>query len=223
MDLSEETLEPTKPAVFEKMPPSPSANRGLILHDVPFVAQAPTGKWDDPRQQDGCEEAASFMAMLWVRGEKPPQKAMDVERELLAISSWEEEQFGDYRDTSASDTVERIFNGYFKYDKVKVVYDIAAEDIIGELESGNLVIVPADGRKLGNPYFTPPGPERHMFVIRGYDPKTDEFITNDNGTRRGEGYRYKASILISAVRDYPTGDRLPIAETKKAMIVVSKE
>lgn len=191
-----------------------------ISHDVPFVSQAPTGRWDDPRQQDGCEEAASYMAVLWARSEKPPSTAIETERELLKISDWEQENFGNYHDTSTADTIERIFKGYFNYDNVHAVYDVTADDIKEELVSGNVVVVLANGQKLGNPYFTPPGPDRHALVIRGYDPKTDEFITNDNGTKRGDGYRYKTSVLMGAIVDYPTGDHIPIENEVKAMIVV---
>lgn len=201
--------------------PSPSSlPQTKILLDVPFIAQAPTGNWDDPRQQDGCEEAAIFMAMLWVRGERAPATPQEKEAQLLAISEYQNSKYGTYNDTSAQDTVEHILKGYFGYHNVSVVYDITAEGIKQELYNGNLVIVPANGQKLGNPYFTQPGPERHMLVIRGYDPDRREFITNDNGTRRGEGYRYKAGVLVNAIRDYPTGDHQPILEERRAMIVV---
>lgn len=192
----------------------------LIIQDVPFVSQAPTGNWKDPRQQDGCEEAVSYMAMLWVKGEQPPVDNTSVEQKLLAISDWEKEKFGSYRDTSAQDTAGRIIKDYFGLEDSDVKYDVTVGDIVAELVKGNIVIVPADGRKLGNPYFTAPGPVRHMLVVRGYDPKTDEFITNDNGTKRGEAYRYKSSVLLGAIRDYPTGEDIPITQIRRAMIVV---
>lgn len=162
------------------------------------------------------------MAMLWVKGEKPPATTTGAGQTLLAISEWEKEKFGSYRDTSAKDTAGRIIKDYFGYDNTEVKYDITATGITHELSIGNLVIVPADGRKLGNPYFTAPGPERHMLVVRGYDPKTNEFITNDNGTKRGETYRYKSSVLLGAIRDYPTGDGVPMTQERKAMIVVRR-
>src|SRR3989344_4812592 len=70
------------------------------------------------------------------------------------------------------------------------------------------------------PNYTAPGPERHMILIRGYDDETGEFITNDAGTRRGEKYRYKYRTLFNAIRDYPTGDHIPITGVDKKMIVV---
>lgn len=216
-------LAPQKTAPPTQSPiPKPTAKPQFVLHDVPFVSQAPTGRWDDPRQQDGCEEAASYMAVLWARGEKAPTTLQEQEKTLLAISQWEVEKFGSYQDTSATDTAERISKGYFNYHNVEVRYEITAEAIKQEVARGNLVVVPADGRRLGNPYFTQPGPERHMLVVRGYDPGSDEFITNDNGTKRGEKYRYKTDVLMNAIRDYPTGDHIPIIEIRKAMIVVKR-
>lgn len=190
----------------------------LILLNVPFTSQAPLGNWNDERYQDGCEEAASLMVIKWMLGESvTPSEA----NELIAnISKYELEKFGYFNDTSAKDTVERILKGYFGYKSVEVQYDISAEDIKKEVYRGNLVIVPTNGKKLKNPYYTPPGPERHMFPIIGYDLVTDEFITNDNGTKRGMGYRYKSNLLEEAIQDYPSGNGIPSEDSRKAMIII---
>lgn len=193
-----------------------------VLIDVPFVAQAPTGDWKNPREQDGCEEAASYMAMLWVKGEKPPQDAKEQEDILLELSDWEETQFGSFHDTSVEDTVSRLYTNFYHYANVKVEKNITADLIKNELSQGKIIQAPFDGRKLNNPFYTAGGPERHNLLIIGYDEKTQEFITNDNGTRHGKNYRYKYEILLNALRDYPTGDHLPITENKKEMIVISK-
>src|SRR3989338_699022 len=189
----------------------------VFIENVPFTSQAPFGDWKDPRQQDGCEEASVLMAMRWVKGESlTKEQALE---EILAMSKFEEDKYGDYHDTSSEDTVKRLFNDYYSYDKVKTVFDIKIEDIKKELAAGHLVIVPADGQKLGNPNFTGAGPERHKLVIRGYDDKKSQFITNDPGTRKGEKYRYDYDVLINAVRDYLTGYKVPIVGERKAMIV----
>jgi len=59
-----------------------------------------------------------------------------------------------------------------------------------------------------------------MLVVIGYDGKTDEFITNDVGTRHGEKFRYGSSRFEASLIDYPTGDDLPATPGKTAMIVV---
>jgi len=192
----------------------------FINLDIPFTSQAPFGDWADPRQQDGCEEAASLMAVYWTQGKSlNPQEAL---KGILNISAYEEENFGDYHDTNTEDTVKRIIKGYFGYQKAEARKNITLQNIISEIMLGNAVIVPLNGQVNGNPYYTAPGPERHNLVIRGYDPKTREFITNDNGTRHGENYRYSQDVLFASIRDYPTGDHVPIIKIEKSMIVVKK-
>ncbi|MFA5184030.1 MAG: C39 family peptidase [Patescibacteria group bacterium] len=188
---------------------------------VPFTAQAPLGEWRDVRQQDGCEEAVAAMAMAWVGGEKDIAKA-DWRLRILILSTFENKKYGEYRDVALADMVAWLFNDYFRYQKVAVKTVASAADIIKELEKGNLVLTPMDGRLLKNPYYTEPGPERHMILIKGYDYKAKQFITNDPGTRRGEGYRYKEEVLFRAIRDYQTGHKLPFGSLTRSMIVVSK-
>lgn len=216
------------PTPSASLPPSPKLSTlpstlpARVLLEVPFVAQAPTGNWADSRQQDGCEEAAAWMAVLWARGEVAPVDLKEQEAKIQEMADWQKEKYASYRDTAVEDTVERIYREYFGFDKIRVVGDINVADIKQELSAGNLVQVPADGRVLANPNYTAPGPERHNLVIVGYNDAAGEFITNDNGTRKGKGYRYKYEVLLDAVRDYPTGDHLPIKGEKKVMIVVSK-
>ncbi len=193
----------------------------FVMLDVPFTAQSPFGEWDDPLQQDGCEEAASLIAMRWAKGEEivSKQEAKDA---MLAISNWQIQNYGGAVDTSAQDTADRIIKGYYDWQKVRVEVIESPQDIIREIVAGNLAILPMDGQKLGNPFFTTPGPERHMLVVIGYDPEKLEFITNDPGTRQGKHYRYPVNVLWSAIRDYPTGDHEPITKVEKNMIVISR-
>jgi hypothetical protein len=203
----------TQPASFKIQAKDP-------LLKVPFTSQAPFGGWSDKRQQDGCEEASAVMAIAWVKGSVLyKQNTLD---QILAISKYEEKHFKNYHDTSVADTVKIIFKGYFKYPNVSVKYDITKEDIKAELRKGNLVIVPTNGQKLKNPNYKSPGPLTHNLVIKGYDSKNGEFITNDSGTRKGENYRYKYDRLMGAIVDYPTGIHLPVNNPRKAMIIVMK-
>lgn len=218
---------PEKSPAYEKPPEKedpPKAEEDLpekdVLLDAPFTSQAPFRNWKDPKQQDGCEEASALMAVAWTRGiDLTPEYALE---EILAISDYEEKTYGNYQDTDAEDTAQRIFREYFKYDNIEVRHSISAGDIKKELFRGNLIIVPVNGRKLGNPYYTPLGPLEHNLVIRGYDAAKKEFITNDPGIMRGKNYRYKESVLEKALQDYPTGHHEPIIAGKTAMIVVKK-
>lgn len=191
-----------------------------IDHLVPFTPQAPLGEWSDPRQQDGCEEASALMAMAWVRGESLTlSQAKD---KIIKIADYQQTKYGEHRDVSLNDILERIFKDYFSYNKVSLKNITGKEGIIEELAKEKVVLVPLNGQKLGNPYFSPPGPLRHMLVIRGYDKTTDEFITNDPGTRRGEGYRYKTAVIMEAITVYPTGYKEPIVDFSKKILAVEK-
>ena len=190
------------------------------LLSVPFTSQAPFGDWSDQRQQDGCEEASMLMAMKWANQES--LSLSEAQTAILDISNFETDNYGSFRDTSAYDSVERIVKGYFDYNQVEAKYEISIEDIVSKLNQNKLVVVPTNGQVLDNPYFTSPGPDRHMLVIKGYDRNSEEFITNDPGTKRGEGFKYSFVNLYNAIRDYPTGDHLPIIGVSKAMIVISR-
>ncbi len=215
------TLKPTlKPTPAATITPKPTAT-GTVLLNVPYIVQAPFGNWSDPKEENGCEEASSLMAVYWATG-KTLTTAIAL-NEIVAISDWEQVTYGQYIDTSAQDTTDRIIKGYLKYPKASVVFGITANSIIAELRAGHVVIVPVNGQMIGNPNYKSPGPLEHMIVIKGYDPATDEFITNDPGTRKGESYRYRTGVLFTAIRNYLTGgDHKHRADAQKVMIVVSK-
>lgn len=183
---------------------------GKINQSVPFVSQAPLGEWEDPRQQDACEEAVVLMALAWGRENfnlnYSPSQWRD---EILALSDFQQEKYGEYRDASLKDIEGRMFRDYFNYEKTEIKDVTSPADIILELEKGNLVLIPANGQALKNPNFKVPGPERHMVLIKGYDYEKEEFITNDPGTRNGSDYRYKKDLLFEAIRAYKTGYHLP--------------
>ncbi len=194
------------------------SEENVVLHDVPFTTQAPFGNWEDARQEDGCEEAAALMAVRWARNE--PLSLSEAEDEIIAISEWQKENYGEFRDVSAEDTYNRILKGYFNINNADLRFGVSVEDIKRELYNGNVVIGHFNGQILNNPYYSPPGPSYHALVIKGYDPSTNEFITNDNGTKRGEGFRYSANTIRNALSDYETGYKEPREEIRKSMIVV---
>ncbi len=192
----------------------------IIYNEVPFTSQAPYGEWDDARQQNGCEEAVSLMAAYWALGKKLDNNI--AKKEILNVSGYQEKNYNNYVDTSVEDTAKIILGEYFDYNNVEVKIVDIIEDIINELENGYLIIAPTNGVLLKNPYYTPPGPERHNILIIGYDYETKEFITNDPGTKRGKDFRYNEDVLYNAICDYPTGDHLLIVEDVRRVIVIRK-
>jgi hypothetical protein len=189
-----------------------------VAIDVPFTSQAPLdGQWEDDRYQNACEEASILMAMAWVNSfTLTPEEASE---EIAKLTQYQQDRYGEHRDRSAKDTAQLI-QDYFQYDNVEYKTNIDTEDIIAELNKGNIVVAPFNGQKLNNPYYIPPGPIEHMAVIVGYAESTDEFIVNDPGTKRGKDFRYSASVVQNALQDYPTGYHLPITQVDKNMIII---
>jgi hypothetical protein len=179
---------------------------------IPFTSQAPYAVWDPPHNE-GCEEASTFMvAKFWLKEKiSGPEEA---DKAILAIEKWETEHLGYWEDTNAADTV-KFINGYWPTLSAEVKPLSSMDDVKRELSAGNPVIIPTNGRLLGNPYYTSPGPRYHMLVMKGYDSKG--FITNDSGTRRGADYRYSGSTVFNAAHDWQGHE---VADGAKVYILI---
>lgn len=178
--------------------------------DVPFTPQAPHADWALP-YKEACEEASALTVhFFYERKTFTPEIA---DSEILKMVEFEKTSLGFYEDTTAAQTAE-VMKNYWNYSRVDVIENPSVKLIKSHIAAGRPVIVPAAGRELGNPYFTPPGPVYHMLVIRGYD-KT-HFFTNDVGTRRGENYRYNIDVVMNAMHDWNNGD---VANGAKRIIV----
>lgn len=181
-----------------------------VLLAVPFMPQAPRGIWSQP-YQDACEEAAVIMVDRFINGKGLTVDEMD--EEILQMVEWQRQRYGLHEDTNSSETAQ-LAEDYFNLSS-RVVYQVGEEDIRNELRSGRPVIVLVDGRKLGNPFYSPPGPDKHALVIKGFN--ADGFITNDPGTRRGDGYHYLTDKLMGAMIDY---DGREAGAGDRAMVVM---
>ena len=181
---------------------------------VPFTAQAPHANWDDP-YAEFCEEASVLMAISYITGKSIPNPDFAAQK-MLEIKAFEEKRFGYYKDTTAAETA-IIFQEFYKYKNVKVLDNPKVADIKQALAAGKLVVIPAAGRLLGNPYYTPPGPLYHMLVIKGYTAD-GKFITNDPGTRRGADFVYSEATIMNAIHDWRTDTKIELG--KKVVIIV---
>ncbi len=187
---------------------------------VAFAPQAPFGRWDG-LHQEACEEASMIIVSRYFSGQSLNHSIM--EEEIQKLIAWEAAQ--DYRvDLTATEAV-AVLADYFGL-SARVEPEATIDRIKYELSLGNLIIVPAAGRELGNPYFQTPGPIYHMLVIKGYNQR--EFITNDVGTKRGDGFRYPYDRLIAAIHDWDhrlAEDGMTdeeIAQGARVLIVVEK-
>lgn len=191
------------------------ASHASTIVSVPFTSQAPFGNWAQP-WQDFCEEASVVMAVHFVWG--VPLTPKFAEAEMQIIKQYEEIVFKRHKDTSAAETA-AILTHLFGFKNIRVRGIDTASDIKEELRRGHIVIAPAAGRLLKNPYFTPPGPLYHMLVIRGYNDANNTFITNDPGTRRGNGFAYNQELLVAAIHDWNGGE---VMRGGKSVIVVGR-
>lgn len=188
--------------------------------DVDFAPQAPFGNWNE-LHEEACEEASMVTVAKYFLNLPLDDQVMD--NELVKIDAWEKDH-GYKIDLSASE-VATVLQQYFKVNS-KVVSDVSVDRIKYELSLGHLIIVPAAGRELQNPYFRSPGPIYHMLVIKGYN--SSEFIVNEVGTKRGDSFKYKYQTLIDAVHDWnPTWSHYEVTDDQmesqpKKMVVVSK-
>lgn len=178
---------------------------------IPFTSQAPDANWDLP-YQEACEEASMLMVHAYFSKQKISPETAD--KNILDIITFEKKILGYYEDTTAVETA-RVVEEKWGYDAN--VEDISAEKIKEALAENKVVLVPAAGRLLHNPHFTRQGPLYHMLVIRGYtDHQT--FLTNDPGTKYGEGYEYAESTILKAAHDWNGGD---VENGEQRMITVS--
>lgn len=185
-----------------------------VLLDVPFTSQAPHANWDLP-YKEACEETA--MLMLHLANENATSVTADeADQAIKDLVAYEVKIFGFYEDTTAEQTAE--FAEKFYDESYSVIENPTLDDMKKQLAAGKLIAAPMAGRLLGNPYYTAPGPVFHYLVIRGYDDASEEFITNDPGTRRGELYRYSYDTIMNAMHDWP-GSEDTMTTGRKVIII----
>ncbi|MFA5777115.1 MAG: C39 family peptidase [Parcubacteria group bacterium] len=185
---SESFAEPEKPIALS-IP-------DFIMLDVPFVGQAPFQIWD-ALHEDACEEASLVMLKYFSDGKKSITKEQ-AEKEIQDMVAFEKKN--GYKPSIALEELNQIASKYYKLENGRVGKNITIEDIKKELSNEKPVIVGAAGKVLPNPNFKNGGPNYHMLVIIGYDAQG--FITNDPGTRLGEGFRYSFDDLLKSIHDW---------------------
>ena len=141
--------------------------------------------------------------------------ATEVEEQITALTNWEQTNFGYSLDATVVETAEMI--QLFYNLKAVVVSNYTEKDIKDALNANKVVIIPVNGRLIGNPYYKQPGPIYHMLVIRGYT--ATQLITNDPGTKNGENYKYYFSTLKNAPADWNNSAKIMDSTIKIALIL----
>lgn len=170
-----------------------------VYLDVPFQVQAPNGNWD-AIHEEACEEASLLMVYYYINKTKITEGNLELNRIL------DYESANNYGPSITLKALSTIASNYYKLNSGAVHTNISIDDIKNELANGKPVIVGAAGKILPNPNFRGGGPIYHMLVIKGYD--TDDFITNDPGTRLGNDFRYTFDDLFNAIHDWNSNNML---------------
>lgn len=194
---------------------APAVPKTYNIDNVPYIVQAPFANWDE-LHEEACEEASILMANGFLSGINSISKE-DAENQIQDLVKWEREN-GYGVDVNVKQ-VSEILQKKFSRKDFEILQNPTLDDFKNHLSQNHLIIVPAAGRLLENPYYTAPGPAYHMLVARGYTEK--EIITNDPGTRRGENYRYPFGTFFNAIHDW-TGDKETINTGTKKILVIEK-
>lgn len=199
--------------ITEEEPPT---NVAAINWDVPFTSQAPGGEWVEP-YKEACEEASALMAVRFFLGGhfSSVQEADDL---IVRYATANKETLGYAVDQTVAQVAELIALQAPELE-TEILENPTQDTIMEALRDGGIIVMPAAGRQLGNPYFQNPGPYYHMLVLRGF---TDDgyVITNDPGTRNGEAFVYSWETILSSNHDWnPGGD---IENGARRMLIVKK-
>lgn len=180
---------------------------------VPFMSQAPTADWGEP-YQEACEEASAIMVDAFYRGESGVMDILKADAAIQKFVGYEKGSLGFYEDTTAAELA-KVIRDYYGYRDVVVQPFDTTDDLKRVVALGYPVIVPMSGKLLNNPNFRNGGPLYHMLVIRGY--ANGLFITNDPGTRKGEGYTYDEVTIMNAAHDWNGGE---VTNGQRVMLVI---
>ncbi len=205
-------------ASLSSIPSVPASSRPSgqgVNWNVPFTSQAPLLNWDAVHQE-ACEEASILMVLSYFNG-STFASGEDANNKIQHILDLNEE-LGFPIDLTSEQVVEVVKHEEPALSAV-ILDNPTKEDIIDALDQGALVIVPAAGRMLGNPYFRSPGPIYHMLVLRGYTADGQYVITNDPGTKNGKEFVYRWQVLLDAIHDWNQGNE--ITEGASRVVVVS--
>ncbi|MDH5597049.1 MAG: C39 family peptidase [Candidatus Peregrinibacteria bacterium] len=183
-----------------------------VNNEAFFFPQAPDADWNLP-WEEACEEASLLIAYHALQGEALTRE--EFRNAILNMVDWQKENLGHYEDTTVEETA-KILEEYLEFTDYRTLENPSIEDLKKELAQGHLIVAPFAGRMLGNPFYSGEGPYYHMMVLKGYD--SENFITNDVGTRRGHNFIYPYQTIMNALHDYLPTD----IELGEAKVIVLK-
>jgi len=172
----------------------------LIL-DVPYINEAPdgnfTGNW-----KNACEEASMTMVEKYYLGEK--SVSIDkTKKSMQKLFDYQNKIYGSNVNSDAQRTKDIIDNN-LNY-TATIIENPSIEQIKKQIQEKKPVITFHYGFDLHNPNipFAVNGSYYHTMVVIGYDDKTKEFVTNDDGDQKnGANHRYGYDLFMNSLHDY---------------------
>ncbi len=184
----------------------------FVMHDIPFIVQAPFGDWNGPFQ-NACEEASILMISQMHR--PLLLSPLDIKNQIVAFIDYENQH--EISSSMNIVTVQDLLKSLFSVQSYLI--ENPTLDVMKRQLVDGVLIAPMSGEILANPQFRRPFPPYHMLVITGYDDAKKEFIVNDPGTKLGANYRYSYTTIINALHDW-TGSRETVRSGDRRLLLV---
>lgn len=163
--------------------------------NVPYVSQAPDGKWIAP-WDEACEEASILMVEGYY-GDRNSRSTEEVKQTMQRMFAWEEKTFKKKDDTDATET-KQLIETHASFG-VSIQRDPKLEDILTELRGKRPVMAMVNMLELyRDPSYS--FDTYHVMVIIGFDDKRREFIVHDPAKRDEKRYTYDR--LLTALHDF---------------------
>lgn len=197
--------EPQFPAINQESKETadnaPIAPKTYANLEVPYINEAPeniwTGSW-----KNACEEATIAMVQKYYQGIKTVS-ILEAKEYLQMLFDFQKQTYGSDANSDVARTA-KIIEAKTSF-KATIVLNPTLEQIKNELNHGRPIIAFHRGFDLKNKNipFLATGSSYHTTVIKGYDDKTGQFITNDPGdTIQGLDHVYDYDLFLKSIHDY---------------------
>jgi hypothetical protein len=193
-------LVPISAATNAPPEPIPVNLPAAVILPVPFTSQAPLGNWAD--RQHTCEEASLVMVDRYLRGDHNGTiDGRTADAAINQVSTWKPAL--DLTSQQVGEVAKANWGWAFK------ILPADRQNMKQQLALGRPLIMGVRTHGLGNANY--PGYRNHFedpiysvahfLVVVGYN-QSDQYILNDPGLTKGQGYAITYDQLMHAIDDH---------------------
>jgi hypothetical protein len=193
--------------------PTPATLPPSVLINVPFQVQAPFANWD-ALHEETCEEASILMVQHYLTNTSFGTQTQ-ADQALKDMVQYETDH--GYGTSITVEQLVQLSQDYLHMSGARIVKNVTVDAIKQELAAGRPVIIPAAGRVLQQPGFKQPGPLYHMLVLKGYDESKQQFVSDDPGISKGDGFRYSYQNIMDSIHNW-NGDQDILQGAKEYLV-----